>query len=117
METLGDTGEPLTQANQAHSNYITSLDFSPDGAALATGSKDGTTKLWSTNTWQVDGNPISCHGPASGNEFINCVRYSPSGELTIAIRRNIKIWNPRTIQRELLLIEASRGQTRARRRI
>jgi WD40 repeat protein len=41
----GDTGESITQAIQAHSDYIFSLDFSPDGAVLATSSKDTTTKL------------------------------------------------------------------------
>jgi hypothetical protein len=86
----GDTGEPITQAIQAHSNWIFSLDFSPDGAVLATGSWDKTTKLWNTKTWQVDGNPISC-----GSQ-VNCVRYSPSGELAIATDNHIEIWNPRT---------------------
>jgi WD40 repeat protein len=84
----GDTGESLIQVNQAHSNVIMSLDFSPDGAVLATGSLDKTTKLWNTKTWLVDGNPISC------GSSVNCVRYSPSGELAIATDKDIKIWNP-----------------------
>jgi WD40 repeat protein len=88
----GDTGESLTQAIKAHSDYIYSLDFSPDGTVLATGSKDKTTKLWSTETWQMHGNPISCDGQ------VNCVRYSPSGELAMATYMHIEIWNPRTME-------------------
>jgi WD40 repeat protein len=90
----GGTGECLTQAIEAHSNYIYSLEFSPDGAVLATGSNDKTTKLWNTKTWQVDGNLSCCHE-------VNCVRYSPSGELlAIANDDHIEIWNPCT--RELI---------------
>jgi WD40 repeat protein len=88
----GDTGESLTQAIKVHSKPILSLDFSPDGALLATGSWYRTTKLWSTKTWQVQGNPISCGAD------VGCVRFSPSGELlAIATRHSdIQIWNPRT---------------------
>jgi WD40 repeat protein len=81
----GDTGKSLTQINQAHSNWISSLDFSPDGAMLVTGSLDKTTKLWNTKTWQVDGDPISCHSQ------VYCVRYSASGELAIATFKDIQI--------------------------
>ncbi|KAG0695826.1 hypothetical protein DFH29DRAFT_1005099 [Suillus ampliporus] len=87
-------GESLTQPIKVHSKKIMSLDFSPDGAVLASGSWDRTTELWSTNTWQVQGNPINC------GEDINCVRYSPSGEhLAIATDGNIQIWNAGTRER------------------
>jgi len=88
----GDTGEPLTQIIKVHSKQILSLDFSPDGDLLATGSWDRTTELWSTQKWQVQGNPISC------GANVQCVRFSPSGEL-LAIATwgsDIQIWNPRT---------------------
>lgn len=50
----GETGESLTQPINAHTNLITSLDFSPDGTVLATGSFDRipTLKLWNTRTWR-----------------------------------------------------------------
>jgi WD40 repeat protein len=35
----GDTGKSLIQAIQAHSDWVWSLDFSRNGAALATGSR------------------------------------------------------------------------------
>ncbi|KAJ8580324.1 WD40 repeat-like protein, partial [Rhizopogon salebrosus TDB-379] len=55
----GDTGELLIQTARVHPSSIRSLDFSSDGAVLASGSFDTTTELWSTETWQVQGNPIN----------------------------------------------------------
>ncbi|KAG1811605.1 WD40-repeat-containing domain protein [Suillus variegatus] len=76
----GETGELLTKI-EAHSETVHSLDFSPDGTVLATGSYyDTMMKLWNTQTWQLQGNPIE------GGDHVNCVRYSPSGELTVSIR-------------------------------
>ncbi|KAJ8594801.1 WD40 repeat-like protein [Rhizopogon salebrosus TDB-379] len=87
----GDTGEPLIQIAEVHPSTIRSLDFSPDGAVLASGSFDKTTELWSTETWQIQGNPINC------SARIFCVRYSPSGEhLAISTEDDIQIWNPWT---------------------
>ncbi|OAX34763.1 hypothetical protein K503DRAFT_868710 [Rhizopogon vinicolor AM-OR11-026] len=86
----GDTGESLTQAIKIHTEKITSLDFSPDGAVLATVSWDKTIELWNTKTWHVEGNPIN------SDEKIFCVRFSPSDELlAIATANDIQIWNPR----------------------
>ncbi|KAG1800334.1 uncharacterized protein HD556DRAFT_1028494 [Suillus plorans] len=91
-------GEPLTQLIKVHSNKVFSLDFSPDSTFLASGSFDTITKLWSTKTWRVQGDPINC-GPGSGAQIF-CVRYSPSGEyLAIATKNDIQIWNPRKSQR------------------
>ncbi|OAX36018.1 WD40 repeat-like protein [Rhizopogon vinicolor AM-OR11-026] len=84
----GETGQ-VAQAIKAHSTYIRSLDFSPNDAVLATTSWDNTTKLYSTQTWQLEGDPIEC------SDY--CVRYSPSGNLlAIATRWDIKIWDTST---------------------
>jgi WD40 repeat protein len=81
------------------SDEISSLDFSPDGTVLATASVssvDGT-KLWCTETWEVQGDPIHCRDEAKYRKFLHCVRFSPSGEhLAIATDSDITIYNPGT---------------------
>ncbi|KAG2354570.1 hypothetical protein BDR07DRAFT_1429020 [Suillus spraguei] len=89
----GETGESLTRLVRSHSssNWIRSLDFSPDGKVLAGGSRNTTTKLWNTQTWQQQGDPIGC------GDWVRCVRYSPSGELlAIVTDNNIRIYNSGT---------------------
>jgi WD40 repeat protein len=97
-----DTSRRLTRGFRPHESSSCLLDFSPDGATLATAS-DTMTKLWNTETWQVQGQPIDC-----GIFRVNCVRYSPSGQL-LAIATNhgsqswepkdtIQVWNPATRQ-------------------
>jgi len=86
----GNTGESLTRAIKAHSQKISSLDFSPDNEVLATVSLDKTIKLWRTDTWQIIGNPVNV------GERIYCVRFSPSlaGHLAIVTQSQyIQIWN------------------------
>ncbi|KAJ8588826.1 hypothetical protein M405DRAFT_933863 [Rhizopogon salebrosus TDB-379] len=86
----GATGKCLKKVIRVHSRRTRSLDFSPDGEVLAVGSWDKTTKMWNTKTRQVQEN-ISCRAD------VNCVRFSPSGELlAIATNIHIQIWNPRT---------------------
>ncbi|KAG2137113.1 uncharacterized protein EDB93DRAFT_1253727 [Suillus bovinus] len=87
IEWDGNTGESLTQPIRVHSKQIVSLDFSPTGTVLASGSWDTTTKLWSTGTWQMHGNAIDC------SDGVHCVRHSPSGEyLAIATSKDVQIW-------------------------
>lgn len=87
----GETGEYLVQVMMADSYTIFSLDFSPDGTVLASGSMDWLTKFWSTVTWKMEGNPIE------SSTWVSCVRYSPSGKLfAIATNINLKVYNSDT---------------------
>lgn len=89
----GDTGELLTEVIKGHTDWILSLDFSPDNTILASGSDDETVRLWNTKTWQQE-DLIECE------DRVRCVRYSPSGEhIGIATASNIQIWKPDTSER------------------
>jgi WD40 repeat protein len=47
------TTRRLIHLLNGHTGYCTSLDFSRDGALLASGSRDGTAIIWSTQTWKA----------------------------------------------------------------
>jgi WD40 repeat protein len=81
MAWHSETGRALAPTFRAHTRTIWSMDFSPDGATLATGSSDCTVKLWNTATW-LQGQSIGCNG------FAHCVRYSPSGKLLAVATNN-----------------------------
>ena len=86
-------GESLTEPIEAHSDAISSLDFSPDNEALASAGSisDKSTKMWSTETWKLEGNPIY-----SLND-VYCARYSPSGEhLVVSTTFGAMVWDPVT---------------------
>ncbi|KIK34626.1 hypothetical protein CY34DRAFT_56531, partial [Suillus luteus UH-Slu-Lm8-n1] len=101
----GETGKSLTQAIKAHFKGISSVDFSLDGTVLVTSSYDGMTTFWCTKTWQMQGEPINC-----GGGDVNCVRYSPSGELlAIATDDNIQIYHPGTRKR----VASFKGHTKS----
>ena len=43
----------LIRRLNGHTNFCVSLDFSRDGSLLASGSRDGTAIIWSTETWKA----------------------------------------------------------------
>ena len=43
---MTDTLELKTEKQNAHSNFITSVGFSPDGKTIVSGSDDRTLKVW-----------------------------------------------------------------------
>lgn len=57
---------------------VTAVDFSPDGARLATGCSDGHLQVWDVGT----GHPLTA--PLSHTERLTCVRFSPDGRRILA---------------------------------
>ena len=80
---------------QAYSPHgaVESAGFSPDGKRVATGSWDGTVKLWNTDTAKVDLKFI-----ASKGEYVHSVVFSPDGVnlLTGSDDATAKLWDAKT---------------------
>ena len=51
MACLADTLELLSEKTDAHSNWIMSVAFSPDGTKIVSGSLDKTIKVWEMVDW------------------------------------------------------------------
>ncbi|AFW97012.1 WD-40 repeat-containing serine/threonine protein kinase [Anabaena sp. 90] len=82
--------DKLPQTFTFHSQYITSVVFSPNGQTLASGSADTIVKLW-----DVRGRLLQT---LMGHSKVNSVAFSPDGQI-LAIGRDdntIKIWNVST---------------------
>ena len=85
-----------------HRDFVSRLDFSPDGATLATGSIDGTIRLWNT----IRGESIATL-PGHMQETTD-VAFSPDGRTLASLGRNesVKLWHLPTL-RELISVSES----------
>ncbi len=85
------TGSPLREL-QGHSQFISSVAFSPDGTRIVTGSGDGTAKVWDAQT----GSPLldlKVH-----SDLVLSVAFSPDGTriVTGSLIRTAKVWDAQT---------------------
>ncbi len=55
------TGETLFEDTRAHTRTVYSVEFSPDGKRLVTGSWDNTIRLWNIENWAPIGSPAEEH--------------------------------------------------------
>jgi len=82
-----------------HSEPVNSVAFSPDGHTLASGSSDGTVRLWDVQTRQPLGEPLVGH-----SEPVNSMAFSPngktlvsgSGDLTGRNDNTVRLWDVKT---------------------
>jgi WD40 repeat protein len=82
------TGKVVAGPLHGHTRMVLTLDISPDGSILASGSFDRTVILWDTTTWQRKGHPLKCEA------HVTCVRFSPTGQLLgVATDKHIQIWD------------------------
>ena len=76
------TTRRLVRVLEGHVGHCVSLEFSGNGELLASGSYDGTARIWSTHTWKalhVLNNPDPLNG--EGHRRIADVAFSPDGRL------------------------------------
>jgi TIR domain/WD domain, G-beta repeat len=83
------SAEPITTL-RGHDEEVWSVAFSPDGTVLASGSTDGTVRLWELETYRK----IST---LSGAGLVRSVAFSPDGELlaTGSEDNMVRLWEPR----------------------
>ena len=84
---------------EGHQHAVNSVDFSPDGKLLASGSEDGTFKIWDVNTGQEYKNFTEPYTQ------ITKVRFSPDGEYvaTSGKDKTVKLWEVETGKKILSL--------------
>ncbi|KIK41202.1 hypothetical protein CY34DRAFT_806380 [Suillus luteus UH-Slu-Lm8-n1] len=82
-----ENGRVVAGPLEGHTSIVMTLDMSPDGDMLASGSWDSTVILWDTSTWQRKGQPILC------GSHIMCIRFSATGQLGVATEDDIQIWD------------------------
>ena len=77
-----------------HTADVYDVAYSPDGGTVATGSADGTVRLWNVATGQLS-STLTGHGRA-----VRAVAYSPDGGTlaTGSIDRTVKLWDVATGQ-------------------
>src|SRR5205823_8341995 len=81
-----------------HPKWVNSVAYSPDGKRLASGSTDGTIKVWEADTGQET---LAFHHP----DVIMKVAFSPDRRLLAAAASNriVKVWDVTTRQEVLTL--------------
>jgi WD40 repeat protein len=83
-----ETGRVVAGPLDGHTNLVITLDISPDGSILASGSFDRTVILWDTTTWHRKGHPLKCEA------HVFCLRFSPTSQLLgVGTDKHIQIWD------------------------
>jgi len=78
----------------SYADSVDAVAFSPDGRTIATGSDDGTARLWDAATGQAIGSPFQ-HAST-----VQAVAFSPDGKtlLTGCEDKTARLWNAATLQ-------------------
>jgi len=85
-----EAGQTLHQVWQAHSANAFALAFSPDGGTLASGSYDGSVKLWDVESGTLLWSGWHTKGTT-------CLAFSPNGSLLASggLDATVRLWDPK----------------------
>ncbi|MFM6437739.1 MAG: WD40 repeat domain-containing protein, partial [Microcystis panniformis] len=77
---------------EGHDDFVQSVNFSPDGKTLVSGSRDNTIKLWNVKTGQ-EIRTLKGH-----DDFVQSVNFSPDGKTLVSGSwdKTIKLWDVET---------------------
>lgn len=75
-----DTGQPIRQLLNGHTDTVRTIAFSPDGTMIASAGEDQAIQLWDTQTGEPVGPPLTGH-----TSWIDRIVFSPDGKMIASV--------------------------------
>jgi WD40 repeat protein len=89
LPSLKERAEPVLHHNQS---AVTYLAFSPDGKTLASGSQDGTIKLWNWQNETEESKDLQVEEPTKDKSKVLSAAFDGSILASVTERGDIKLW-------------------------